>query len=149
MSRFECEATIARPAQDIWTYAADTLRHPDWMTVADARIVRGEGGQVGDRGRERLLFGPFKLDAEFEVVEADRGRRIVWRSVDNPWFEGELSLDLEPVGPTAARATYRSVFQLRGGWRLLMPLVAMEGPAGVCRELHRLKANVETAVSGG
>ena len=58
MASFEHTATIARPPAEVWAYAADILRHPDWMSVADARIVRGTGAEVGARGRERLLFGP-------------------------------------------------------------------------------------------
>jgi len=143
--KFETEQTIARSAEDVWTYAADTLRHPEWMSVADARLVRGRGGEVGDRGRERLLFGPFHWDVEFEVSEAVPGRRIVWRSVAGAPFQGEFALDLEPVGPTSTRATYGLAFQMRGLWRLLSPLVAMESKAGPARELRRLKENVEAA----
>ena len=143
MIRSKTEQTIARSVEDVWTYAADTVRHPEWMGVADARVVRGEGGEVGDRGRERLLFGPFRWDAEFEVSEAVPGRRIVWRLVAGPPFQGELALDLEPVGPTSTRATYGLALQMRGVWRLLSPLLAMEAKAGPARELRRLKEKVE------
>ncbi len=145
MSRYESEATIGRSAEDVWTYAADILRHPEWMSVADARIVQGQGTQVGGRGRERLLFGPFKWDVEIEVVEALPGRRIVWRAVDDPRFDAETGLDLAPLEPAKTRATYRTAVQMHGLWRLLAPLMAMEGSAAVRRELQRLKENVETA----
>lgn len=145
MIRFETEQTIARSADDIWTYAADILRHPDWMGVTDARILQGEGSEVGARGRERLVLGPFRWDVEFEVTEAVPGRRIVWRSVAGAPFHGEVALDLVPVGANSARATYRAAMQMSGLWRLLTPLLAMEGKAGQARELQRLKENVETA----
>lgn len=145
MSRFETESTIDRSAHDAWTYAAQILRHPDWMSVADAHVLRGDGTAVGDRGRERLLLGPLKLDVEFEVVEAVADRRIVWRSVDDRRFDIEVGLDLEPVGAGSARATYHGAIRMRGRWRLLGPVVTMEGSAGVRRELQRLKANVEAA----
>ena len=147
MSRFETETTIDRSGHDVWMYAADILRHPDWMSVADARVVRGDGTAVGARGRERLLLGPFKWDVTFEVAEAVPGRRIVWRSIDDPRFEIEVGLDLEPVGATSTRATYHGAVQMRGRWRLLAPFVAMEGSAGLKRELQRLKANVEAAAT--
>ena len=147
MSRFETETTIDRSANDVWAYAADILRHPDWMSVADARVVRGDGTAVGARGQERLLLGPFKWDVLFEVAEAVAGRRIVWRSVDDPRLDLEVGLDLEPVGATSTRATYHGAIQMRGRWRLLAPLVAMEGSAGLKRELQRLKANVEAAAT--
>jgi uncharacterized protein YndB with AHSA1/START domain len=145
MSRFEAEAMIGRAAEEVWAYAADVIRHPEWMTVADAQLLRGQGTEIGARGRERVLFGPFKWDVEFEVVDSVAGRRIVWRADDRRFALYEVGLDLEPTGATSTRATYRGAVQMRGLWRLLAPLIAMEGPAGLRRELERLKSNLEAA----
>ena len=145
MSRFVSEQTIARSAEDVWVYAADIVRHADWMTVTDARIVRGDGTQVGARGRERLRFGPFGWDVEFEVVDAEPGHRIAWRSVSGAPFDLAVALDLEAVGPASTRATYGADIRLHGVWRLLSPLVAMEAKSGPARELQQLKAQVEAA----
>lgn len=145
MIRFETEQTIARSADDVWRYAADILRHPDWMGVTDARILSGQGSEVGARGRERLALGPFRWDVEFEVTESVPGRRIVWRSVTGQPLHLEVALGLEPIEPTSTHAKYEAAVQTRGLWRLFMPLVAMEGKAGPERELKRLKENLEKA----
>jgi len=145
MIKFETEQTIARSADDVWTYAADILRHPDWMGVTDARLLHGQGSEVGARARERLVMGPFRWDVDLEVSEAVPGGRIVWRSLAGGPFHGEVALDLAPVGPNSTRATYGAAIRMRGLWRLLTPLVAMEGKAGQARELQRLKENVERA----
>jgi uncharacterized membrane protein len=145
MSKGVAQQTIARSAEDVWTYAADIVRHAEWMTVTDARIVRGDGGRVGARGRERMRFGPFGWDVEFEVVDATPGRRIAWRSVSGAPFDLDVSLDLEPLGPASTQATYGADIRLRGPWRLLSPMVAMEASAGPARELQRLKAQLEAA----
>ena len=145
MTRFVTEQTIARSADAVWTYAADVVRHADWMTITDPRITHGDGTQIGDRGRERMRFGPFGWDVEFEVAEATPGRRIVWKAVDGAPFDLAVSLDLEPVGPTVTRARYGADIRLHGLWRLIGPIVAMEGKAGPERELARLKAQVEEA----
>ncbi len=146
MSRFVTEQTIARSAQDVWAYAADIVRHAEWMTVTDARIVSGDGTQTGARGRERMRLGPFGWDVEFEVVDSKPGRRIVWRAVDGAPFDLEVALDLEPIGPTSTKATYGADIQLHGLWHLLSPMVAMEARAGPARELQRLKTQVEAAL---
>jgi uncharacterized protein YndB with AHSA1/START domain len=143
MADFEHVATIGRSPAEVWAYAADITHHPDWMSVAEAEIVEGSGAHIGSRGRERLRLGPFRWTMEFEVVEAEPARRLIWRSVRDPRMDLEVALDLEPAEPGGTRATYRSAVGLRGPWRLLAPLVAMEGSAGVRRELLRLKANVE------
>ena len=145
--RAKTEQLIESPAADIWAYAADVIRHPEWMTVTDARLMRGTGADVGSRGRERMAMGPFKWDAEFEVAEAIPGRRIVWRSVSgvrstssSPWIS-------TPPGRRApARPTVRAI-EPHGLWRLLAPLLAAEGKAGPERELRRLKENVERSAT--
>lgn len=147
MIRSKTEQVIERSAADIWAYAVDIVRHPEWMGVTDARILRGTGSDTGSRGRERLALGPFKWDVEFEVTEAVADRRIVWRSVSGAPFGLEISLDLDAAGPTSTRATYSSAIELRGFWRLLSPLLAAEGKAGPERELRRLKENLEASVA--
>ena len=145
MSKGVAQQTIARSAQDVWAYAAEIVRHPEWMTVTDARAISGDGTQRGARGRERTRFGPFSWDVEFEVVDATPGRRLAWRSVGGAPFDLEVTLDLEPAGPDATKASYAADLRLRGAWRLLSPIVAMEANAGPARELARLKARVEAA----
>jgi uncharacterized membrane protein len=145
MSRFVAEQTIARSAQDVWEYAADIVRHAEWMTVTDARIVRGDGTRVGARGRERIRFGPFVWDVEFEVTDAEPGRRIAWTAVSGAPFDLEVVLTLEPMGPALTKAIYGADIRLHGPWRLLSPMVAMEASSGPARELQRLKTRVEAA----
>ena len=145
MSRFISAQTIARAAEDVWAYAADILRHPEWMAVTDARVIEGDGTLMGARGRERMRFGPFDWDVEIEVVDAVPGRRIVWKAVGGVPFDNEVALDLEAAGPASTRATYTADIRLHGLWRLLSPMVAMEAKSGSARELQRLKAQLELA----
>ena len=146
MSASVAEQVIERSAQDVWAYAADIVRHPEWMTVTDARIVRGDGTQVGARGRERLRFGPFGWDVEFEVAEAEPGRRIAWKSVHGaPIRSHGLRWTSSPLAQRRPRRRYGADIRLHGLWRLLSPMVAMEAKAGPARELSRLKTQVEAA----
>jgi uncharacterized membrane protein len=145
MSKAVTAQTIARPAEVVWAYAADIVRHPEWMTVADARIVEGDGTRVGARGRERVQFGPYGWDVEFKVTDAEPGRRLAWTSVGGAPFDLEVTLDLEPIDPESTHATYGADIRLHGVWRLLAPMVAMEAKAGRARELLRLKAQLEAA----
>lgn len=137
--------TIARPAEEVWSVAADTARHPKWMTVTSAELLRGTGSQVGDRGRERMQFGPLTYDAEFTVVEADPGRRIVWKAGAGAPFNGDLVLELEPLDASTTRASYGGSFEFRGLLRLLEPLMAGEAKKGPATELRRLKQLLESS----
>ena len=73
----------------------------------------------------------------------DPVKMIVWKAVDGAPFDLAVSLDLELVVPTSTKARYEADIRLHGLWRLLRPMVAMEGKAGPERELKRLKAQVE------
>ena len=149
MIRFATEQTIARSADDIWTYAADILRHPEWMGVTDARIVRGTGTEVGARALERIKLGPRSVDVEFEVSGSSPARRIAWRVASGSPLAGDVALDLEPLGPERTRAVWSGWLGLTGLWRLLEPLMAAEVKAGEAAELRRLKANLESTVAAG
>lgn len=142
------ELTIERPADEVWAYAADIGRHPEWMSVTSAECLQGTGTRVGDRGRERMRIGPLSRDADFTVVEAQPGRRIVWRAGGAAPFTGDLALDLEPLGPTSTKAVYGGAFAFRGLLRFLEPLFAGETREGPAKELRRLKAAIESMPAG-
>lgn len=73
MIRFQTEQTIDRPAPEIWSYAADITRHPEWMGVIDARPVSGQATDVGARGVERRKLGPRTFEVGLEVSSRSRG----------------------------------------------------------------------------
>ena len=98
MIPFRSEQTIDRSAMDVWAYAADIVRHPTWMSVIDARIVQGRSTEVGARAHEDVKIGPRRQTVEFEVAEADPGRRLAYRVLAGP-MRGEVAMDLEAIGP--------------------------------------------------
>jgi len=145
MIRFQTEQTIDRPAQEIWTYAADITRHPQWMSVIDARLVSGQATDVGARGVERTKLGPRTFDVSLVVSKSIPAQRIAWRMDGGSPFIGEVTLDLEPLGADRTRAVWSGGIGLTGWWRLIEPLMATEVRAGEAAELRRLKAALEMA----
>ncbi len=143
MIRFETEQTIARSADDVWVYAADITRHPEWMGVQDARLVSGHPTQVGARALERMKLGPMKLDVEFEVSESIPARRIAWRTNGDGPLAADVILELETLGPDRTRAVWSGSIGLTRWWRFVEPLMAAEVKAGEAGELWRLKERLE------
>ena len=133
MTRYEAQAEIARSADEVWTYAADILRHPEWMAVSCrpgfCPATERRSGPAGLGGRSSVRF---KSDIEFEVAEAEPGRRLQWRSTD-PRFDYVVTLDLEPVGPADSRARVHG--GLRHARRLAAAVAARRarGRAGIQR----------------
>ncbi len=91
MIRFASQQTIARSTQDVWAYAADILRHPEWMGVLDARLVSGQPTEIGARGQERVKLGPRKFDVGIEVSESIPAQGIAWRMSGATPFAGEVT----------------------------------------------------------
>jgi uncharacterized membrane protein len=145
MIRFETEQVIERSAGDIWAYAADIVRHPEWMGVVDARVVSGQPTDVGAVAMERVKLGPRSADVALEVSAAIPGRRIAWRMAGGGPLKGEVTLDLEPLDAERTRATWSGSIGLTGLWRLLEPLMAAEIRTGEASELRRLQANLQAA----
>ncbi len=143
MIEARAEAIIERSAEEIWSYAADIAQHPAWMNVGTAEALVGRGDRVGDRGREVLRLGPLNRAAEFTVVAAEPGKRITWRTGADAPLTGDLTLDLEPLGPASTRATYAGRFEPNGLLRWLAPIMSAEMKRGPAAELARLKAAVE------
>jgi uncharacterized membrane protein len=142
---FQTEQTIERNAHEVWSYAADIARHTEWMGVLDARLVSGQPTEIGARGVERMKLGPRTFDVGLEVSRSIRDRRIGWRMTGGSPFTGEVTLDLEPLGPDRTRAVWSGSIGLTGWWRLLEPLMAAEVKTGEAAELRRLKETIEAA----
>jgi uncharacterized membrane protein len=143
MIRFETEQTIGRSADDVWAYAADILRHPEWMGVTDARILRGTGSEAGSSAIEHVKMGARTVEVEVSVTEAILARRLRWTVAGRSPLRGDVTLELEPLGADQTQAVWSGSMGMRGLWRLPEPLMAGEVEQGEAAELRRLKANLE------
>jgi uncharacterized protein YndB with AHSA1/START domain len=143
MIKFKTEQTIDRSADDVWAYAADILRHPEWMGVTKARVVHGTGTEVGARGIEQVKMGPRTIDVEVTVAESVPASRIRWQVAGESPLAADVTLELETIGTDVTRAIWSGWIGLNGWWRLLEPLMAGEVKTGEAAELRRLKANLE------
>jgi len=143
--KFESALTIERSADEVWAYAADVRRHPEWMGVSAARLVSGTATEVGARAVERMKLGPRSVEVGLEVSGAIPARRIAWRLAGGSPLAGDVSLELEPLGPDRTQVVWSGWIGLTGLWRLIEPLMAAEVRAGEAAELRRLKENLETA----
>jgi uncharacterized membrane protein len=142
MIRFETEQTIGRSAEDVWAYAADIRLHPEWMGVIDARIVQGNGTEVGARALERITMGGRTIDVAVAVSESIPARRIGWTVTGDSRIAGAVTLQLDPLGPDRTRAVWSGQLGLTGMWRLIEPFMARDIRNG---EAAELKANLETS----
>ena len=142
MISYRFQTTIDRSPDEVWAYAVDLRRHPEWMDIRDAALVSGDPTVVGAVGRESLRIGPRTYEVRVTVEAAEPGRLVAWRFKGAAPLEGEAQLELEPVDGRT-RATWSGETRLRGLWRLAQPLLAREIRSGEAAELEKLKAILE------
>ena len=76
MTTYEAQAEIARSADEVWGYAADILHHPEWMAVSPRPCCRGRHTGWCPRALDGWSSVRSRWDIEFEVAEAEPGRRL-------------------------------------------------------------------------
>ena len=116
MITFETEQTIAASAEDVWTYAADIRRHPEWMGVTNARLVSGTGNEVGAQAIEQMKMGPRTIDVEFTVTESIPASRLRWTVAGRTPLRGDVTLELESLAADRTRAVWSGSIGMIGAW---------------------------------
>jgi uncharacterized protein YndB with AHSA1/START domain len=141
MITYRSAVSIGRPAADVWTYLIDPAQQGRWSDVPMRRL---DDQPYGEGSRVEVSFGSglMKATIGLEIVAAEAGRRLAFRSFSGPIrWEGEYRLEDEPAGGT--RVSQEGTLTFSGAWRLLEPMAGAEISRGEVKELEKLKAVVE------
>jgi uncharacterized protein YndB with AHSA1/START domain len=111
---------IDRPPADVFTYATDVSRFPEWQRDVARVELHGPLG-VGARFTTVRRIGPVEHRSSQEVTEFDSPRRFAARGIDGP-LRADATITVEPLdGGTRSRATFTLDFHGEGLGKLLMP----------------------------
>jgi uncharacterized protein YndB with AHSA1/START domain len=137
----EAEADIRRPAEEVFEYASDPAREPEW-NIRMRRIEKLTGGPVGVGARYRMEFtqGPAAIS---ECVRFERpgcwehagGSKII-----SSGFSGTVA----PQGD-GSHLLLRMRIRPRGPLRLALPLVRRRMQRELARDIVTIKARLEGA----
>jgi len=115
---------IARRPEDVFAYATDSSRFPEWQ--ASAVSVRQEGTgplAVGCSAVVTRRLGPRELPGTEEITALHPPRTWAWRTGGGP-VTGTVNGAIEPLdGGRRSRVTIALEFEGHGIGRLLVPLV--------------------------
>jgi carbon monoxide dehydrogenase subunit G len=141
MPTIETSIVIGRPAGEVFAFLADPRNTPRWTPSVKTVTVDGPM-RVGARGRDVLNSLGRRLEENWLITKHEPGRRYAFQ------YEGPLSgvvvYTLEPVAE-GTRVTCRADLRGRGFFKLLTPLMAMEGKKEDEANFRRLKQLVEAA----
>lgn len=135
---------IDRPPDEVFAYATDPARFPEWQ--ADVVRVEVDGHSVGSRFTTVRRIGRTDRDMVQEITENQPPRTWAARGVAGP-IRPNATVAVEPLdGGQRSRVTFGLDFDGRGIAELLVPVVRRMAARGAPISHQRLKDLLEKGV---
>jgi len=84
VKKIQVKLSSPKPPQAVYDYLVDFERHPEWrFDVLESKLVGGEKGRPGARYHQRIKPGRKEMEANVELTEAEPGRRVGFRTIDD------------------------------------------------------------------
>lgn len=132
---------VARPPEEVFAYATDPARFPEWQ--GDVVRVEVDGHDVGSRFTTVRRIGGADRDMVQEITENQPPRSWAARGVGGP-IRPHATVAVEPLdGGERSRVTFGLDFDGRGMAELLVPLVRRVAAKGAPISHRRLKDLLE------
>ena len=141
---------ISRPPEDVFAYATDFARFPEWQGgVLSARAEGDDPLAVGSRAVVTRRLGPRELPGTEEITELNPPRSWAVRGVGGP-LTAVVKGTIEPLdGGERSRVTIALELEGNGIGRLLAPLVSRQARKQLPRNEQKLKEILERPRSRG
>ena len=137
---------IARPPEDVFAYATDFARFPEWQEGVVAARPEGDAprGMLGSRAVVTRRVGPRALQRTEEITELNAPQTWTVRGAGGPAVAIARGT-IEPLeGGERSHVTIALEFEGRGLGRLLVPLVIRrQARKQLPKNAQRLKARLE------
>lgn len=136
---------IECPPEEVFAYATDPSRFPEWqLDVVKVRLDDTGPRGVGSRFMTTRRMGRAERTMTQEIIEIDEPRRWAARSVDGP-LSLQANVTVEPLGDGAlSRVTFAFDFAGRGIGNLLMPVIRKMTAKQASNSLRNLKQQLES-----
>jgi uncharacterized protein YndB with AHSA1/START domain len=143
MSAHVSSIDIDRPAEEVFAYATDPARFPEWQR--DVVKVSVEGHEVGARFTTIRTIAGSERSMTQEITDNTPPRTWAARGVDGP-IRPTATIEVEPLDDRRCRATFGLEFDGRGVAAALAPLVRRVTAKGAPASYQRLKMKLETGI---
>jgi uncharacterized protein YndB with AHSA1/START domain len=144
MIEFTIQTEVGRPPPEVFAFATDPARLPEWQTNTVSAVPLEEGPlRVGSRMRE-VHRGPGgkELESLVEVSELERDRRFGLKMIEGPLpVDGHLRFEPDGKG---TRVAFTVQARLSGAMRLAQPLLRV----GLKRQFKQHCAELKRALEG-
>jgi uncharacterized protein YndB with AHSA1/START domain len=140
MSAFVSSIDIDRPADEVFAYATDPARFPEWQL--DVVRVSVEGREAGSRFTTIRKIAGSERSMTQEITDNTPPRTWAARGVDGP-IRPTATIEIKPLGDGRCRATFGLEFDGHGAAAALAPLVRRAAAKGAPASYQRLKLKLE------
>jgi uncharacterized protein YndB with AHSA1/START domain len=146
--RFDTTIEIDRPAPVVFAWVTEAPRLKRWVGwLVDILELTPSIAGVGARNvwvMEDRNNNNQRMDIENAVVAHEPNRLLAARLDVPDGFTGDVRYELEALGPTRTRLTYRATFQYQH-WlaKLLEPIISRSARQKLTEDLARLKQLAE------
>lgn len=99
MKKVQVKLSSSKSPQEVYEYLVDFERHPEWRyDVLESKLVEGGKGRAGARYRQKIKPGRKEMEANVELTEADPGRRVGFRTLDEGPVTASGTYDIRDTG---------------------------------------------------
>src|SRR5690349_3999519 len=146
MTAIVASIEIARRPDDVFAYATDLARYPEWQRGVGSARLQGTGPiRAGSRAVMTRRVGPRMVEYIEEVAELNPPRSWTVRSVGGLPVTAIAQCAIEPLdGGERSRITINLDFKAQGIGKLLLPLIVRrQARKTLPREVRELKEILE------
>jgi uncharacterized protein YndB with AHSA1/START domain len=131
---------IDRPAEEVFAYATDPARFPEWQQ--DVAKVSVEGTDVGSRFTTVRKVGGSEKRMTQQITDSAPPRHWAAQGVDGP-IRPNATVTVEPLADNRCRVTFGLDFDGRGAAAALTPMVRRMAAKAAPLSHQRLKELLE------
>ena len=138
-------AEVDRAAADVFAYATDPARFPEWQAgVTEGHLDHPGPPKAGTRCLTTRRIGGASRTVTSEVTHVDPPRTWGVRGIDGP-IRAAVNLTVEPLTDSTSRLTIAVDFEGHGIGKILVPLLVRrqalkEMPANIAALKRRIEA---------
>ena len=147
MVRVEVETTINRPIEEVFAYASDIDRQPEWVSpLTDSRKTSSEPTAVGTTYRQTAKFLGRRMEMACEITGYEPPTRYAFRAQNGP-MHMEMQFTLASEGPETTRVTQVVDGESAGFFKLADPILARTMRKQFVADLETLKTLLESGIA--
>ena len=142
MIRINASVGIDRPLEEVFDYILDFENASEWQTgVVKSKKVTEGPVRVGTRFEEDVRIVVKKVRTACMITDVEPGRSVSFVATSAPVdCQGKFVFDRTGAG---TRVEINATVQMKGMWKLLGPLFALDARSGARKELGRVKTALE------